>query len=108
MDCLERKIYSFTIYNVFEYGRNFFLCHLSVKLVRFFERLLPDPYSMTDLRQIEILKLHAIFLDRNKDLVWAIRDKKPRNVIAAIYQELKQIYLAISEQEKFLRMSMEN
>ncbi len=55
---------------------------------------------MTNLNNIETLKLHSSFLERNRELVEAIRDKKPRSVVSAICQEIRQLYLALKEQER--------
>jgi len=54
---------------------------------------------MSDAKKIEILKLHSIFLDRNKAFVDAIRNKEPRHVVAAIYSEIKQLYSYLSKSE---------
>ena len=44
------------------------------------------------MKPIEILRLHSIFLERNRDLVLAIRDKKPSQVITALFEEIRQVY----------------
>ena len=52
---------------------------------------------MSQLNQIENLRLHSIYLDRNRELVEAIRDKQPRSVVAAIFKEIKQLYHSLHE-----------
>ena len=56
---------------------------------------------MSNLNRIEILRLQSAFLERNKDLVEAIRDKQPRSVVTSILNELKRVCQAIGEQEMY-------
>ena len=56
---------------------------------------------MSNLNRIEILRLQSAFLERNKDLVEAIRDKQPRSVVTSILNELKRLCQAIGEQEMY-------
>jgi len=52
---------------------------------------------MSGLNHIEILKLHSEFLDRNKELVEAIRDRRPCEVVNQIFRELQQICYALRD-----------
>lgn len=62
--------------------------------------IIEQSVHMTSFKNIENLKLHSSFLERNRELVEAIRDKKPRSVVSGIYQEIRQLYLALKEQER--------
>lgn len=55
---------------------------------------------MTSFNDIETLRLHSFFLERNRELVEAIRDKQPRSVVTGIYKEIRQLYFALKEQER--------